>query len=470
MSNNEKNNLYLKGRVYFTVICLSILFYYFMYHLNEVWEGFNNLISIIMPIIDGFVIAYLLSPFINFLENLIYKHSKNEYSEKGKKRVRVITIVFTNIFFMFIIYKFFEIIIPDIAKSITNIVDNADTYFDNFEKWINDIGKKNPSLRKQVNYIYEQYGTKIREWSTTSLFPAAQKWVLVITNGVFTALKAIWNLIIGFIISIYLLYNKETFSAQAKKIAYALMKRERANAFIHNARFTNKTFLGFFIGKIIDSIIIGFLCYFALLIFNIPYPVLVSMIVGVTNIIPFFGPFIGAIPCSLLILIIDPIKCLYFIILIIVIQQLDGNVIGPKILGNKTGLTSFWVIFAITLFGGLWGFMGMIVGVPIFAVLFAACTAYFNSKLEGKNLETETEKYKNFDYIDKDHNYVKIPKETISGVTSTKKESKKESHNPFDKILDIFNGNDDDDENNKSNQTDDVEKKDKDDKDESNKS
>jgi predicted PurR-regulated permease PerM len=208
----------------------------------------------------------------------------------------------------------------------------------------------------------------------------------------------------GFIISIYLLSSKEIFAAQAKKITYAFCPVDRANRWISNVRFASKTFGGFFVGKILDSLIIGLLCFIVTSIIGTPFNVLISVIIGVTNIIPFFGPFLGAIPSLLLILLINPMQALYFLIFVIILQQVDGNFIGPKILGNSTGLSSFWVIFSITLFGGLWGVFGMIVGVPIFAVLFAFMKTLVETKLSTKELSPETSKYLRLIYIDVDTN------------------------------------------------------------------
>ena len=215
--------------------------------------------------------------------------------------------------------------------------------------------------------------------------------------GVF---KALWNFVIGFIISIYVLGSKERFAGQAKKIVYALFDRKAGNEIITNFRFIHSTFIGFIGGKIVDSIIIGVICFVCTSIIGTPYAILVSVIVGVTNVIPFFGPWIGGVPSALLVLMVDPIQALYFIILILVIQQFDGNILGPKILGDSTGLSGFWVIFAITIFGGLFGVLGMVVGVPIFAVFYAGVRASVNRMLCRKELPTDIHPYMTVGQID----------------------------------------------------------------------
>ena len=235
------------------------------------------------------------------------------------------------------------------------------------------------------------------------LIPHTSVVIKTISSSVVGILSALWDFVIGFIISIYVLASKEKFTAQAKKAIYALFETDSANIIIRNVRFANDTFVGFLGGKIVDSIIIGLLCYIGTTILQTPYSALVSVIVGVTNIIPFFGPYIGAIPSVLLIFMVDPLhplNCLYFILFILLLQQFDGNILGPKILGSSTGLTGFWVIFSITLFGGLMGVLGMIVGVPLFAVIYAGIRAFFNIKLQKKGLPIEAYRYEHVEYID----------------------------------------------------------------------
>jgi predicted PurR-regulated permease PerM len=217
---------------------------------------------------------------------------------------------------------------------------------------------------------------------------------MTVSMSVVSILKELWNLVIGIIISFYLLGSKEKYAAQAKKIVYAFFSLETANRFISNTRFANKTFGGFFVGKIIDSIIIGILCFICTSIMGTPFCVLISVIVGVTNIIPFFGPFIGAIPGAILILTVDPMQALYFVIFIFILQQFDGNILGPAILGQSTGLGSIWVLFSILIFGDLFGFVGMIIGVPTFAVIYYLISKYVFKKLKEREMDEVVEDYR----------------------------------------------------------------------------
>lgn len=432
ISNDKK---YLSwGLTTFLVVCGCILFYYALFHLENIKAVFRNFFQIIMPIVDGFVLAYLLSPIINFVEKkLMGDFVRNKkYSEKSKKRVRALTITFTMVLCTFLVYEFFKLIIPELKDSIEAISEQFPQYKENFEKWLSGVLAKNPQLESVVTQWWESNGTDVTTWLNENVFNKANDFLLKITSGIFGALTAVWNFIIGVIISIYLLYNKETFLGQAKKLVYAVMKRTTANAFIHNVRFTNKTFIGFIIGKIVDSIIIGILCFILTKTLNISYASLISVVVGVTNVIPFFGPYIGAIPCAILVLMVDPMECLKFVIMIFLLQQFDGNILGPKILGNSTGIGGFWVIFSITLFGGLWGVLGMVVGVPLFAVIYTGVKAYVNAKLQEKKLVTDTTKYIYVDYIDEKHDYIKIPREQVLGLVSKIVEGKQQIQNAME--------------------------------------
>ena len=217
-----------------------------------------------------------------------------------------------------------------------------------------------------------------------------------------------WNLLIGLIISVYLLVSKESFAGQSKKIIYAIWEEETANKLISNIRFVNATFGGFINGKLVDSLIIGLICFIGMTLLQLPYPLLISVIVGITNIIPFFGPYLGAIPSIVLILMVNPKQALYFAIFVLILQQFDGNFLGPKILGNKTGLSSFWVIFSITLFGGYWGILGMAIGVPVFAVIYAGIKALVNQQLVKRGFSTNTKDYMFLSEI-KDNHFIELP-------------------------------------------------------------
>jgi len=257
-----------------------------------------------------------------------------------------------------------------------------------------------------------------------------------VSLSVINVLALLWDFIIGVVIAIYVLISKEKFTGQAKKIAYAVFERDTANAVIRNFRFTHKTFIGFVSGKILDSIIIGILCFIGTTMLNTPYAVLVSVVIGVTNVIPFFGPFLGAIPCTILIFVVDPmhpLNVLYFVIFILALQQFDGNILGPRILGGSTGITGFWVIFSITVFGGLFGVIGMIIGVPIFAVIYAAIKSLVNASLQKKTMPSEIELYINLGSVDDDGFHEYVPDYKKNKIRSRKNKKKASAAETEDK-------------------------------------
>lgn len=285
------------------------------------------------------------------------------------------------------------------------------------------IQKEQSPVGAIVENILNHASENIQNWIQTDLLRQMNVLMTNITTGAINVLSEVFNFLVGCIVSVYMLFGKETFSAQIKKMLYAGMQVERANMVLHITRKSNEIFGGFIIGKIIDSAIIGVLCFIGITILDMPYILLVSVIVGVTNVIPFFGPYIGAIPSTILIALADPLKGLYFLIFIIALQQLDGNVIGPKILGNSTGLSAFWVVFSILLGGGLFGFIGMIIGVPTFAVIYYIVKMVVEEKLKKKKLPPDTEHYGDVEYLEEDgeFTYLEETKERREDADSSTK-------------------------------------------------
>lgn len=426
------------GITAFLVIVASILFYYILFHRSSLSSGIDTIIGISMPIIDGFVLAYLMTPVLNQIERRIieplYKKAKLPVNAKSQKRIRGLSILVTVILILIVLFEFFGLVIPEVIRSIQSIIFQLPIYINNLNHWALGLMKNNPDLEQTVNDLLAQYSPKLLDYFNSNLLPNINGLVKTLSLSVIGIFKALWNFIIGFIISIYVLGSKEKFAGQAKKIAYALFDRKTGNEIISNFRFIHETFIGFIGGKIVDSIIIGIICFICTNIIGTPYAILVSVIVGVTNVIPFFGPWIGGVPSALLVLMVDPMQALYFIILILVIQQFDGNILGPKILGDSTGLSGFWVIFSITIFGGLFGVPGMVVGVPIFAVLYAGVKSVINRMLRKKELPTDLQPYMTVGEIDEKKSFTKyIPvkkkkrkEESISyEVPNSKSESSK---------------------------------------------
>lgn len=409
-------NKYMKwGLTALIVLILAICFICLIFKGQAIRAGFDVILRVIMPVIDGLIIAFIATPVMNWIEEKLLfpmcrKLNINAEKPKIKKKLRAGSVLLTFLFIGLVVYSFFSIVIPELAMSIQSIVTRFPTYINNLIDLTEKLLADNPDVEAYIEGLLDTYSKDLDNFLDKSVMPTINTFILSASKGVIGMLKSLYNLVIGLIISLYILSGKEKFASQAKKICYALFDRPAANQIISACRFTNKTFIGFLGGKIVDSAIIGVLCFFGTSVLKIPYAVLISVIVGVTNIIPFFGPYIGAIPSALLVLMINPGKCIPFILFILALQQLDGNVIGPKILGESTGLSGFWVIFSITFFGGLWGVAGMVVGVPLFAVLYAGISYMINRFLDKKALSTNTLDYEKLDYIDEKKEYIPMEK------------------------------------------------------------
>ena len=292
------------------------------------------------------------------------------------------------------------LIIPQIYSSLQTIVASSSMYIDTASRWLQQLLEDFPEIEHYASQLLGEVNTSLMNWIQQTVLPELGSLISNVTSGVYYVLLGIYNLVIGIIVSVYVLSNLEQFGASAKRILYSVFSVEMAKKIMEGLDFTDRTFMGFINGKLLDSAIIGLICYIVCAILQMPYALLVSVIVGVTNVIPFFGPFIGAIPSSLIILLVDPIKCLIFVIFVILLQQLDGNVIGPKILGNSVGINGFWVMFSIIVGAGFFGFWGMLLGVPVFVVIYAAINGCVTRKLKRSDLPWEIADYKDIDYID----------------------------------------------------------------------
>ena len=351
----------------FGAISLSIIFFFLIYRFDGFGDAISTLTGILMPFIYGAVIAYLLKPVCNTIESFLRRF----IPEKMHGLVNVLSVALTILFGLLLIYALCMMIIPQLITSVTTLYYTAQRNLAKFVQWANHVEfiENNQQIMDMLNSAYATISTNIDDLIKTRLLPSMQNIVSGAAVGVLNVVTMAKNLIIGIIVAVYMLASRKRFVQQAKLVLYSIFKPRWAELIKEEVKYADKMFGGFINGKIMDSAIIGVLCYIGCLIFKFPSALLVSVIIGVTNVIPFFGPFIGAIPATLLILIQNPIKALWFVLFVLVLQQADGNIIGPKILGNTTGLSSFWVLFAILLFGGLWGFAGMIVGVPLFAVI-----------------------------------------------------------------------------------------------------
>lgn len=399
------DNRYLHwGVTAFLVIAASMLFYYGIFHMKSLLTGIRVLGNILAPIIYGAAIAYILSPVVDFLESyviypLLRKTNRNP-QKKGKRAVRWICVLFSLVFLLVIIYTLVMMILPELLRSIANLINSLPSYLKMGEQWLQSITVRGGNLDEQTIDLINQSTAELQEYLTNSILPQIQLMLKNISAGVFDVVNFVKDFLIGAVVSLYVLADKERFVAKSKMIVYAALPQKLGNSIIHAMRFTHHTFGGFISGKLLDSAIIGVLCYIGTNLLDMPYALLVSVIVGVTNVIPFFGPYLGAVPCALLILLVDPLKCLYFVIFILILQQFDGNILGPKILGDSTGLSSFMVIVAILVGGGLFGIAGMLVGVPVCAVIYAAIWNAIQKSLQKKEMPRQEGDYLNIDCVE----------------------------------------------------------------------
>ena len=410
--NIDKKHISL-GITSFLVVASSICFYYLLFHGDRFLGKINAILVIASPVIYGIILAYLLTPIVNTIEKKLLSPlftKSSEMNSTKKKWMRFLSVLMTVIIVILFIYGFFSILIPNVISSVKSISFAFPIYVNNLMHFADKYFEANPDIEALFNQLVSTYSVEIDKYLNNTIIPQMESLLKTVSLSLISVLKAMWNLIIGLIISIYVLCSKEIFAGQSKKIIYAIFSTKTANSLIKDFRFISDTFIGFISGKIVDSIIIGIICFIGTSLLKIPYALLVSVIVGITNIIPFFGPYLGAIPSAILILMINPIKCITFIIFILILQQVDGNVIGPKILGQSTGLSGFWVIFSITIFGGLFGFLGMIIGVPFFAVVYAMTRRIIDRMLKKRNLPISTSEYMDLHHIDENNENTFIEK------------------------------------------------------------
>lgn len=405
MNDERKFKDFLQwGLTAFCVIAASISFGYILLRFDKVKAVGAMFLTILMPVVYGAVLAYLLAPVYNWCVRLTGKVlgavSVNEKQRLGIGRF-IGTIVSLVVLFI-VVAGLLSMLLPQLLDSIQNVIDTLPENMNDLIGWGRKVLDDNPAIMDQVVFYMDELIEWAKSLGKNVLAPNLDKIISGVSNGMFNLVVWLKNLLIGVIVMIYLLNMKDELSTIAKKCIYGIFPVGWANAFIGEVRFTHKVFGGFILGKLLDSLIIGIICFFSMKLMKLPYVLLISVIIGVTNIIPFFGPFIGAAPSALLILLVDPLQCVYFLIFILLLQQFDGNILGPKILGESTGVSSFWVLFSILLFGGLFGFVGMIIGVPTFAVLYRLLSDGVKAALRKKKLPEETARYEGPCYVDEE--------------------------------------------------------------------
>lgn len=413
MKRENRGPYLAMGLTAFAVIAASLLLFFLLFHMKEV-SGFLGTLGVILrPIFMGAVIAFLLLPvhraILKFLMAMTTEKRKSD--RRNVSFLNFVAIILSLLLALFLIYLLLAMVIPQVYASIVGLVQSIPDYIEVVQGWLQTFFEDNPEIQAAVMSVYNSAAASLEQWLNADILPNLEsvsttfQWVRTTIWPNFTGVMAgvsgvllgflvlVKDLLIAVIVSVYLLARKDTFAAQSKKIVYSLFRTDIADLLVAEVRNAYKIMSGFINGKLLDSLIIGVICFVCCSLFKFPYPALVATIVGVTNIIPFFGPFIGAVPCGLLIFLVSPLQAVYFAIFIVVLQQFDGNILGPKILGETTGLASFWVLFSILLFGGLFGFAGMVLGVPVFAMIYSVVSRTVARGLRARNLPVETEEY-----------------------------------------------------------------------------
>ena len=374
----------------FGAIALSIIFFFFWFKMNVVGEYIQAAVKTLMPFIYGCVMAYLIYP----LSQGITAYLDKLTGERYKKATSSVGIFLGLIIFGVAIYLLLWMLLPQLMESITSIVVGVPGMVEILSDWIGSLLSDNPHLQQTANVALENSSVELQNWLTQTIIPKAQELITSLSASVISAFWGLFDFVIGIIVCVYILSSVDKLKRQTKMVISAIAPKKYLDSIFEIVNEMDQCFGGFIRGKLVDSLIIGILCFICVSFMKMPYPLLISTIVGVTNIIPFFGPFIGAIPSAILVLTVSPIQALYFLIFIFILQQFDGNILGPAILGQSTGLGSIWVLFSILIFGDMFGFVGMIIGVPTFAVIYFLISQYVFKKLHEKDMDTVVEDYR----------------------------------------------------------------------------
>lgn len=383
----EKTSGWKRGLEQFLVIAAAIVFFFLLFKFNDILHVIFTILGTIKSVIIGLILAFLLHPVVRRMELWIIRlYQKIKKTDTSFKAARGISILLVFLIITWVLYLLGSLVFPELYGNIRNLVAVLPSQAQDIVQYVEIHMHDNEQLTQIIQTVTTQVTEYLDSWLHNDLLSQANDLIGNVISRVFGVATIALDVIVGLIVSVYVLTSTEVFARQGKKVLYAFCKPRYAEIILTTLKKSDEIFTGFISGKIIDSLIIGILCAICMTILNMPYVVLVSVIVGVTNIIPFFGPYIGAIPSTILILLENPTKGVLFIIFIVILQQVDGNIIGPKILGQSTGLSPFWVVFSILFFGGMFGLLGMIIGVPTFGVIYYIIKTYVNYKLEKKQI------------------------------------------------------------------------------------
>ena len=392
-----KQKTYLHWGVTITAAACAILVFYDTFFQDGVLFIFiEKLFGILKPVLYGLAMAYLLTPIVDFFDRLL----RDRLGAKRAGLMRCLSILVTWLLALGLVYLLFSILIPELVASVSLLFSNLESYYRTIYTWVTQLVEDNPYISERVLTLVRDYYNELVDWVKNTVIPGAQVAIVAVTGGVLSVLVFAKDLLVGIVVSVYILARKETFGLHTRKLLYSLVSAPHYERALRATREADRIFSGFVRGKLLDSLIIGILCFICCSIFKFPYTPIISVFVGVTNIIPIFGPFLGAVPCLLLILLIDPLQALYFLIFVVLLQQFDGNFLGPKILGETTGVSSFLIIISILIGGGFWGVFGMIIAVPVCAIICTVCRNFANRRLEKHHLPDDDAFYFHMDHID----------------------------------------------------------------------
>lgn len=398
---NSWKKYFQNGFTAFIVLAAVVLLIFFLLQLESVVNFLMKVKQILMPVIIGFVIAFLLNPALSFFEKKLFKllSSRVKNQKRLKRLIRAVCILVVVLIALFLVGFLMYLILPELIGSITGMISEVPGQADAFLLWFNGLLKSNLWIETALKDVVTTATNYIENFFSNELFAQVKNWMEYLTSGVFGVINVLYNLLLGIVFSVYILASKERLAGQVKKLLCVFFKPASVNMLLKNARQCNQIFGAAIFGKVLDSAIVGLLCFIGMTLIGLPYAVLVSVIVGVTNVIPFFGPYIGAIPSAILILFVNPLQCLYFIIFILILQQIDCNILDPRIVGGSVGLSAFWVLLACILFGGLFGIVGLLVGVPVTACIYTISKNVMEDKLRRRGMNTNTDEYMEILYI-----------------------------------------------------------------------
>ena len=401
------------GVTAFGVVAVSIVLFFALEHFSAIRELLDTVGYILRPIFYGMVLTFLLLPvqrrILAFLTQCLTGVGKE--GERKRRALRCLSIFLSLAFAFLLVYILLAMVLPQLYWSVVGLFNALPVYFQSVQLWITEYLADNPEVQQFVLSYYRTAWEALNQWVGFDLLPNLESasgildWIRAailpqltgVVSGVSTVLVTLFalfkDIIVAVIVSVYLLARKDIFAAQTKKLVYSLFPTRGADLLVEEGRRAYRILSGFINGTLLDSLIVGVVCLVCFSLLKFPYPMLLAVIIGTTNVIPFFGPFIGAIPCGLLILLSSPVQCFYFVIFIFVLQQLDGNILHPKILGSSIGLASFWVLFAVLLFGGLFGFVGMVLGVPLFAMFYNIVCRLVDQGLKKRGLPLSRQAY-----------------------------------------------------------------------------